>query len=207
MVRSLDSATQAAVRDRSRVWPANFVLIQAKDGGGDPVLFGFTDFGENKTLTVVDGLTGNSVSRAYDGDNGPVVSIDPMPFRIGLEVSTTQVRLNPLHPAVEQMARGHDIRNAPVQIHRAYLNAGGVPVAAPRCRRVGFVNRADFDTAAVGGQSFHLLHVVSNTRELTRVSNLMWSDESQKQRSGDRMFRYNAIAGDVPYWWGEEKGK
>lgn len=205
MVRSLDAATQTAVRDKSRLWRANLVLVTAKDMvTGDPVLFGFTDYGDNITLNIVDAVTGGTVSRSYIGDNAPILSIDPMPYKVGLEVDTTQVVLNPLHPQVELMARGHDIRNAPVQIHRAWLDEGGTPVAAPRARRVGQVNGAPFETGAVGGQSRLVLRIVSHTRELTRTSLLRWSDESQRQRSDDRFMRYTGISEDVPVWWGEE---
>lgn len=205
MVRALDSATQDAVRDTRRLWRANLVLVTAKPiGGGSPVLFGFTDYGDNISLDIVDAVTGGTVNRSYVGDNAPVLGIDPMPYKTGLDVDTTQVELNPLHPQVELMARGHDIRNAPVQIHRAWLDEGGTPVAAPRARRVGQVNGAPFETGAVGGQSRLVLRIVSHTRELTRTSLLRWSDESQRLRSDDRFMRYTGITEDVPVWWGEE---
>lgn len=208
MPKSLDVATQTAIRDRSRIIPRNFVLFTVTDGEGEPVLFGFTDYGEDVTLNVVDGITGGTVSRAYFGDHAPIQSMDPIPMKIGLEVDTVQVVLNPLHPAVQEMYRGHDMRNAPVQIHRAYLDPESMlPVANPRCRRLGFVNGAPEEIARAGGTSRLNVEVVSVTRELTRTNPAKRSDEAQRLRSGDRFRRYTGTAGKWPIWWGEARSE
>jgi hypothetical protein len=201
MVRVLDVDTQAAVRDRVAIIPRNFVLVTK---GADS--WGFTDFGEDVTLNVIDGETGLSVSRTYYGDNAPIVSMDSMPLKIGLEVDTTQVVLSSLHTAVEDMVRGHDVRGATVQIHRAYLSrVSMLPVAAPRIRRLGRLNGAPIDTPAAGGNGSVTLQVVSHTRELTRTNPAKRSDEQQRLRSGDRFRRYSGTAGKWEIWWGEAK--
>lgn len=207
MVKSLDAATQSAVRARSRVWPCDFVHIIAKDGAGDLVPFGFTTFGTNITTNVIDGDTGDTVSHDYYGDNGPLMDMDPVPLKIGMEIDTTQVVLNILHPVVETMYRGNDIRGAAVQFHRGYLDLdSGLLKAPPRIRRLGFVNRAGEQMAAAGQTSKLTLKVVSVARELTITSQLKWSDASQSLRSGDRMCRYVGNTALVPFWWGEESG-
>ena len=107
MVRVLDVATQTAVRDRSRVIIRNFVLATVKDLDDDSdEVFGFTDFGEDVILNVIDGETGSSTSRTYAGDGGPLLRMDPVPLKIGLEVDTTQIVLSQIHAAVQSMARG-----------------------------------------------------------------------------------------------------
>lgn len=199
MVRVLDVDTQAAVRDRAAVISRNFVLVTK---GSDR--WGFTDYGEDVTLNIVDGETGSTVSRAYFGDNAPIVSIDPMPLKIGLEVDTTEIVLGQLHPAVLDMVRGHDIRGAQVQVHRAYLSrVSMLPVAAPRIRRLGQVNGAPIETPAPGGFGSVTLQVVSHTRELTRTNPAKRSDEQQRLRDGDRFRRYSGTAGKWEIWWGE----
>jgi hypothetical protein len=148
------------------------------------------------------------VNRSYAGDSAPLVALDPIPMKIGLEVDTTQVIFNPLHPAVLLMHRGHDCRNAPVQIHRAYLSAVSMlPVALPRCRGLGFVNAAPEEIAGPDGQSKLRIGVVSVTRELTRTNPAKRSDETQRLRSGDRFRRYSGTAYQWPIWWGEAKAK
>lgn len=204
-MKSLDVDTQNAIRDRNHIVIRDFVLLTVKDGAGSPVNFGFTTYGDDVTLNIVDGLTGGVVSRAYYGDNAPIVSIDPIPMKIGLEIDTVQVLLNTLHPVVQTMYRGHDCRNAAVQIHRAYLSrASMLPVANPRCRRLGWVNKAPEE---LSDEAVLRLEIVSVTRELTRINGAKRSDEAQKLRSGDRFRRYSGTAHNWPIWWGEAKPK
>lgn len=207
MVRVLDVATQAAVRDRSRVIPRNFVLVWAKPiGGGGEVPFGFTDMGEDVTVNIVNGETGAVENHTFYGDNAPIQKMDPIPLKIGLEVDTTQVVLNHLHPVVQLMTRGHDIRNARVQIHRGYLDPQStLLVANPRCRRMGQVNGNPTRTGAAGGEGDTTLRIVSHTRELTRINTAKRSDETQRLRQGDRFRRYSGIAGKIEIFWGDNK--
>jgi hypothetical protein len=206
MTRALDVATQTAIRDRSRILPRNFVLVSAKSlVDGSIVLFGFTDYGEDVIVNVVDGETGSTVSRTYSGDNSPILRMDPMPIKIGLEVDTTQVVLSQIHPAVQDMVRGHDVRNAKVQIHRGYLDPNSMLlVAPPRIRRLGQVNGAPILTPEAGSEGSITLKVVSNTREMTRTNSALKSDETQRLRSGDRFRRYSSVV-KWNYWWGEAK--
>jgi len=210
MVKTLDVATQAAIRDRSRVIPRNFMVVLAKPlGGGEPVPFGFTDFGEDVLVNVIDGETGQTVGHTYYGDSAPIAKMDQIPLKIGLEVNNVQVELNPLHPVVQLMARGHDLRNVKVQIHRGYLSPESMLlVAPPRIRFLGQVNGAPERTAAVGGQSVRTLRLVSHTRELTRTNPAKRSDETQRLRGGDRFRRYSGVAGlwRRTIWWGEKGG-
>jgi hypothetical protein len=184
------------------VIPRNFVLVTKGEDS-----WGFTDYGEDVILNIVDGETGGTVSRSYYGDNAPIVSMDPMPLKIGLEVDTTEIVLGQLHPAVLDMVRGHDIRGAQVQVHRAYLSrVSMLPVAAPRIRRLGQVNGAPIETPAAGGFGSVTLQVVSHTRELTRINPAKRSDEQQRLRSDDRFRRYSGTAGKWEVWWGEARG-
>lgn len=207
MVRVLDVETQTAIRDRRAVLPRNFVLVTAKTLTlGDPVIFGFTDFGEDVITNIVDGRTGAVVSHTFYGDNKPIVEMDSIPLRIGLEIATTQIILNPLHPVVAEMARGHELRNAPVQVHRGWLSAESqLLVANPRSRRLGWVNGAPISTAATGGSSKLTLKVASHTRELTQTNPTKRSHESQQLRGGDQARKYNGTAHAWQSFWGEAK--
>jgi hypothetical protein len=204
MVRFLDAATQMAVRDRSRVLPRNFVSIWV-----GPVHFGFTDFGEDVSASVINGETGIAETRIYAGDNAPIQDIDPIPLKIGIEVDTTQIKLNPLHPVVQVMARADEaaLRVAKVQIFRGYLDPDSMLLMAPpRCRRLGQVNGAPETVASVGGQSVRTIKVVSHTRELTRINPAKKSDETYRLRGGDAIGRYAGTAGQWGIFWGENKG-
>ena len=206
-MKTLDLDTQGAIRDRNSVVVRDFVLITVKDGEGAPVNFGFTSYGEDVTLNIVDGFTGSVVGRTYYGDSAPIVRIDPIPAKIGLEVDTVRIALNALHPAVQTMFRGHDCRNAPVQVHRAYLSRDSMlPVAYPRCRRLGWINGAPEEIPGAGSDGATIsLEIVSVTRELTRTNGAKRSDAVQRLRDGDRFRRYSGTAHRWPIWWGEAK--
>lgn len=205
-MRTLDVDTQTAIRNKNGIAIRNFVLIDAKDDDNDLIRFGFTDYGEDVTLNIVDGRTQSVVSRSYYGDYGPLIGIDPIPLKIGLEIPTIQIGLSQLHVHVQDMVRNHTIRNVQIQVHRAYLSLDSMlPVANPRCRFLGLVNGAPIETPEAGSEGSVTIRAVSHTRELTRTNPAKRSDETQKLRSNDRFRRYGSVAGEWDIFWGEEK--
>lgn len=207
-MRTLDAPTQAAIRDRKGEVHREFVHFVVKNlTTGAPVEFGFTNYGEDVSVTVVDGETLAPVVRTYYGDNSPILRIDPVPYRIGLQVDTTTLDLSPIHPIVEQMVRGHNCRGATVQIHRGYFSLSSMGlVANPLCRRLGLINGLPMLTPAIGGQGSMSIKVVSHTRELTKFNPAKRSDAQQKLRSGDRFRKYVGVAHRVEFHWGEVDG-
>lgn len=203
MVRVLGVAAQGAIRNPSAIMPVDFVYILCRDA----YAAGYWGYPETVATNVIDGETGATVSRTFDGD-GALLQVDPIPMRIGLEVRTISVVLSQIHPGVQTLVRGHDTRNAKVQIYRGFFDpATFLLVEEPRRRWLGQVNHAPIATPSVGDEGSIALDVVSHTRELTRVNTAMKSDETQKLRSGDRFRRYSGVAATWPFWWGEEKGK
>jgi hypothetical protein len=208
MVRILDAATQGAVRDRSRVIPRDFVLFTLSEGA-TVTRYGFTNVGDDVAVNVVINGAGTVQSHTFYGDNAPLASLDRIPLKIGLEVDTIQVVLNPLHPVVQLMARTNEaaLRTARVQIFRGYLDPNSMLlVANPRSRFLGMVNTAPEKVAGVGGQSIRTINVRSHTQEMTRTSPAKKSDETYKLRSGDRFGQYGGTAGKWELWWGEVRG-
>jgi hypothetical protein len=208
MVRILDAATQGAVRDRSRVIPRDFVLFTLTNGA-TVTRYGFTNVGDDVAVNVVINGAGAVESHTFYGDNAPLASLDRIPLKIGMEVDTIQVVLNPLHPIVQLMARTNEaeLRTARVQIFRGYLDPNSMLlVANPRSRFLGMVNTAPEKVAGVGGQSIRTINVRSHTQEMTRTSPAKKSDETYKLRSGDRIGQYGGTAGKWELWWGEVRG-
>ena len=206
MVRVLDAATQGAIRNRNAIVPRNFVVITAKNRlTGEPVLHGFWDDAETVTTNIVSGEDGAVVSRTFHGD-AAILKLDPIPMRIGLEVRTIQLVLNPLHAGVAALLRGDEPRGGKVEIYRGLLDpATMLLLAEPRIRFLGKINGAPIETPAAGGEARATLRIVSHTRELTRTNPAKKGDETQRLRSGDRFRRYTGVAGEWPIWWGEEK--
>lgn len=205
-MRDIDLATQLAIRDRNKIIIRNLVTIAAEDSEGDIVRFGFTDWGEDIAINIIDGRTQAVVNRSYYGDNGPLLSIDPIPMQINIEIVTVQVSLSQINSAVNDMVRNHLIRGKEIQIHRAYLDAESMlPVANPRCRLLGIVNGAPVATPEADNVGAVTLRAVSHTRELTRINSALRSDETQRLRDGDRIRKYGGVAQEWEIFWGEEK--
>jgi len=208
MVRPLDAATQGAVRNRSAIVPRDFVLFTLTSGE-TVTRYGFTNVGEDVAVNVVINGAGAVENHTFYGDNSPIQAIDAVPLKVGLEVDTIQVRLNPIHPVVQLLARDDEtaLRVARVQIFRGYLDPNSMLlVANPRSRFLGQVNTAPERVAAVGGQSVRTINVRSHTQEMTRTNSAKKSDETYKLRSGDRFGQYAGTAGNWELWWGEVKG-
>lgn len=209
MVKTLDVATQTAIRDPSRIIIRNFVLIDAKSlSSGSVVRFGFTDYGEDVNLNIIDGRTLLSVNRTFYGDEAPLLSIDPIPLQMNLEIPTSQVVLSQIDARVLDMVHNHLIRGVQAQIHRAYLDPDSMqPVAPPRCRLLGIVNGAPIETPSTDSAGSVTLRVTSHTRELTRTNSAKRSHESQKNRSGDNFRKYSSTAAQWEIFWGEKNAK
>jgi hypothetical protein len=206
MVRVLDVATQGAIRNPNAIVPRDFVVITAKHRTtGAPQVHGFWNDGDTVTTNVVSGEDDTIVSHTFQGD-GAILSCDPIPMRIGLEVRTIQMVMSPLHGAVKALLRTDDPRFGKVEIYRGYLDPLTMVLASePRIRFLGRINGAPIDTPAAGGEARAVLKIVSHTRELTRTNPAKKSDEEQRKRDGDRFRRYTGVAGEWPIWWGEEK--
>ncbi|WP_152565765.1 hypothetical protein [Devosia riboflavina] len=171
--------------------------------------YGFTNVGEDVAVNVVTNGAGTVENYTFYGDNAPIQAIDAIPLKVGLEVDTIQVRLNPIHPIVKLLARADEtaLRVARVQIFRGYLDPDSMLlVANPRSRFVGQVNTAPETVAGPGGESIRTINVRSHTQEMTRTNSAKKSDETYRLRSGDRFGQYAGTAGNWELWWGEVKG-
>lgn len=205
-MRSIDSGTYNALVNapENGLVERDLVWITAKTQAGGSAGYGFWNDLDTVTVSVIDPATGVTVNRDFTGD-GSIIAIDRIPLTSDLTVRTITVTLSPLHKTVEQMVRGNDVRNAPVIVYRLLFDpATHSPVGAAIPHFVGFVNKAPIGTPKVGEEASIELSVVSVIRELTKTNPAKKSDETQRRRSGDRMYRYLGTA-DVPIFWGRER--
>jgi hypothetical protein len=208
MRSDVDTATAdalAAAPD-SGIVPRQFVWITAKDRTtGDAVSMGFWNGLDSVTLNVIDGQTGNEVSRTYIG-GGTLLSIGSIPLAIGLDVRSFSVVLSQINPDVADAVRDNDPRLAPIEIHRGLLDTTSrLLIAAPRLHSRGKVDTVQFQTPKPGSEGGITLSCTSISSELTRVNPAKRSDEHSKLRSGDRFYRYAGVAGSWNFWWGEQR--
>jgi hypothetical protein len=205
-MRSVDSATAAAIQSRRGHIPRYFVWIEGKNRtSGALETMGLWNGEDTVEVTVVNPDTGLPVTRTYHA-GGSLLNMDPIPAVSDLSVRTIQVGLSQINAAVQQAIRGYDPRLGKVQIHRGLFDLDTrALVANPVPLFDGQVNGAPIETPAAGEEGGIALDIVSHTRVLTRTNAAKRSDETQKLRSGDRFRRYSGVAGQWDFFWGEEK--
>lgn len=195
-VALLNAAPEAGISVR------DFVYFRTVLG---PFVYGFyNDIDPTISVAVIDGQTGSTVTREYQGA-GALHSISDIPLTVGLNVRTVTVNLSNIHPTVQEMVRGRDLRNAWVEIHRGLVDpATGRLVDPPMLHFMGTVNEANPRRPAVGGSGGIAITVTSITNELTRTNPALFSDVTLSRRSGDRFGRYLDIMGDKKLHWGAD---
>ena len=206
-MRDLDPAVLDAIV-RREVMARDLLWITVRDFDDGTVHdFGFSTFVRNLEIPVVDGRTGATVARVFTGVSG-AFKVGSIALTADITVRTVDVDLPAIDATVAEMLRAYDVRNAPVQIYRAYLNPDTRSLlAAAKARFVGFVNKAPITTPAAGGTGSARLSCVSTTRELTRASTDVCSHESQLARSGgaDDFYIDTAVVGDWELFWGKAR--
>jgi len=189
--------------------PRDFLWITARNRAtGAPVTWGaWSDVG-TVSADVIDPASGATVTRTYEG-GGAVIAIGNVQLVTGLTVQAVEISLSQLDAGAQQAVRGHDVRRAPVELHRGFLDPDTHRLVAPAVPRfVGFVDEAPITTPVEGGFGEIRLVCASQTQELTRSSTAKRSDADQRRRNAsDGFFRHAATVGTWKIWWGQEAGE
>jgi hypothetical protein len=201
---ALDSNTIAALESGSLVL-RDFLVIQGKDGSGDPATFAFWTGEDDVSANVVSAQDGGTDSRDFVGGGSmPPDGVPTIVDTIGIEVRTLDLELSQLHPSVLDMVNGNNIRHAVAELFRGLFNPATMAlVSTPFARWLGRVDTAPRTNAAVGASGSQKLSLASDAVDLTRTSPELKSDESQKLRSSDRFFQYADTAGEYERRWGQ----
>lgn len=207
-MRALDAAEISAIQARTVV-AREFLWVTARNRDtGAPESRGLWNEVFDATVQVRDGRTGAIESRAFHGVGG-ALAIGPVPLTSDITVRTVEIALPHIDDVVELLVRGFDVRGAPMQAYRGYLDPATRALVAPaKARFVGYVDGAPIVTPAEGGEGSVTINCVSTTRELTRTTPDVRSHESQLARTGGTDHFY-ADAGVVGQWemiWGLKDG-
>src|SRR5690606_16491331 len=117
----LDASEIAAIQSGA-VIARDFVWIEAKERiTGEPANSGYWTGAGNVTASVVDGKSGSTVSRVFYGME-ELIGISSIPLTSDLAVRRVEITLSQIAATVEQLVRGYDVRNAPIQIYRGYFS-------------------------------------------------------------------------------------
>ena len=200
----LEAPEIAAIQNRA-VFARDLIWFVARTlDGGTLVPYGFSTFVRNLNVAVRDGLTGATVERPFVGVGG-AFKVGTIPLSADIKVRSVDIELPAIDATVEAMLRGHDLRSAPVQIYRAYLDPDTrALLAAAKPRFVGLVDAAPIKTPKAGETGSARITCVSTTQELTRASTDVRSHESQLARSGgaDDFYIDTATVSEWEIHWG-----
>ena len=153
--------------------------------------------GDQDASFVVDGQ-----ARTYQG-GGAIGEIDPIMMQSGLVVRYQRLTLAALHPGVALFLRGHDPFRAPAELHRAFFDpATDALIASPRRMWKGLVFHSPIATPPIGGAATAEISLTSAAEQLTHGLTTTRSDVAQKQRGGDRLYKYKDVTGPAKYSWG-----
>ncbi len=206
-MRSLEAAEIAAIQARTVV-ARDFLWVTAKDRTtGALTSTGYWNDHGTVTVSVVDGRTGATESRDFYGA-GMALSIGSIPLTADITVRQVDITLPHIDSIVQELVRGTDVRNAPMQLYRGYFDPTTRSlVAAAKPRFVGYIDTSPIVTPKENDEGSLTFTCVSTTRELTRTSTESRSHESQLARaSGDAFYHDTAVVGDWQIFWGQKQG-
>lgn len=194
---ALAAAPHHGLAPRQFVW----MTVRRRDNG-NLVSFGLWSGSVPVTLDVVSGDTGLLVTRTYEP--GALASVENVRLTIGLQIKPWSFSLNKNHPRVKLALREYDPRLGAVEYHRVPLSmASRRPVAPPRCRFIGQIDRTEFTRPAANGEGGVVVSCIGATAELTRTNPAKRSLESTQRRAGDEHSRYAATCHEWDIKWGE----
>lgn len=208
MVKQVDSNTSNYLHARKGVIPRSFVWIRGKNlTTGATETLGLWNGEDTVDVSVISGETGLPVTRTYHA-GASLLRVDPITRTPELEVRTLRVGLSQVSEAVQLAVRGYDIRNAPIEVHEGFLDHDTHKlIAEPTIDFVGSVNGTPITTPPAGEDGNITLNCVSHSRMLTRTNPAKKSHETQRRRSDDQFRKYNTVANQWQYWWGEREGE
>jgi hypothetical protein len=152
--------------------------------------------------------TGATALRTYYRA-GALLSVDDIPLTNDLTVRSFDVKLSQLDQATIDLVRGYDMKLARLEVHRGLFDPGTNKLVAPLFpRALAIVDDCAILDPAEKNDGQVTLSCVSDTRELTRSNSDVRSDASQQNRhTGDRFYKYTAVAGSWQVFWGTKRGK
>ncbi|PWE29961.1 hypothetical protein DDZ14_16090 [Maritimibacter sp. 55A14] len=127
-------------------------------------------------------------------------------YQSGTQVQRQKLKLAAIAPEVEQALKIYEPRLAPVEIHRAILDADTRQlIGAPHRVFAGTLEQLKTTRPKPGEQGGVAATLASAMRRLTLRLSTTKSDEAQRRRGDDRFYRYADVSGNYVTIWGEKK--
>jgi hypothetical protein len=151
---------------------------------------------------VINPRTGLTVSRDFQGAGG-LVQMSQIPMTSNLTVQTVTIAMSQISNA-NDLLRQYDLKQARVEVYRGLFAPASLVQLAPAFPRfVGYVDGAEVNTPAEGGEGGIELTCVSHSQEMSRYNPATRSDAYQQHRApGDTFSRHAASVGTWELQWG-----
>ncbi|MEI4482238.1 MULTISPECIES: hypothetical protein [unclassified Phyllobacterium] len=206
-MRNISSGNLALLQAR-RLVARDFIWLKVRTLAGAPFAYGFWNDWGDISAPVLNPDTGLPNTRNFEG-SGSLIAIDNIPAVSNISVQNVNVALNQIDPAVENIARGYDMKQAGIEIYRGLFNPDTrLLVDSAFCRFVGFVDNVTITTPKENEAGSIELTCASHTQEMTRGNPDTRSTDSQKRRlSTDRFYEDVTTVGEKEFFWGAKQGK
>lgn len=201
-MRQLSPAAQSALEQRN-VTMRDFIWLEPRDRvTGGIIQYGmWSDLGWINA-EVINPRSGLTVSRSFEGVGG-LISVSQVPMTSNLTVQTVSIQASQI-ANTNDLLRGYDLKQARVEIYRGLFHAASLVQLAPAFARfVGYIDEANVNTPAEGGEGGIDLTAVSHSQEMSRYNPATRSDAYTRKRNPDDSFsRHAASVGTWELKWG-----
>lgn len=207
-MRNLSAENYAALQARELVARDFLWLVARNRSTGASFSYGFWSDVGDVSAPMLNPNTGLSETRNFEG-SGTLIQISDIPLVANLTVQTITVSVNQIDPAVENIVRGYDLKQARVEVYRGLFSPVSRQLVAPAINRfIGYVDQVEINTPKEGEEGGITLTCASHSHEFTRYNPSTRSHEDQKLRDPDDDFFVDAsTVGSWEHFWGQKSGK
>jgi len=207
-MRNLSAENYAALQARQLV-ARDFLWLVARDRStGANFSYGFWSDVGDVSAPILNPNTGLAETRNFEG-SGTLIQISDIPLVANLTVQTITISMNQIDPAVENIVRGYDLKQAQVEVYRGLFSPVSRQLVAPAVNRfIGYVDQVEIKTPKEGEEGGITLTCASHSHEFTRYNPSTRSHEDQKLRDpNDDFFVDASTVGEWEHFWGQKSGK
>ena len=199
-LNALIDAPKTGIKPRRFIW----VRAKTRDATPQPFNVGMWTGDRDVTITLKDGLTGNTVTRSYYGMGRKLIM--PTISRVSdLTIQTPTVKMSQLSLVTQILVRENNVRFAKVDVHEGLLHPRTKAfVSMPELVFIGEVDGDPIETPKAGETGSITLELVSDAiRLLTETNPATRSYQTYAQRSNDQFGKYSNTVANFDYSWGE----
>ncbi|UGX87129.1 hypothetical protein [Phyllobacterium meliloti] len=206
-MRNISSGNLALLQGRQLV-ARDFLWIVARSFDGSPYPYGFWSGVGDISAPVTNPDTGLPNTRNFEG-SGTLIQIGDVPQVANITVQNVTISMSQIDAGVANIVRGHDLKQARIEIYRGLFNPDTRQLVDPAFLRwIGFVDKVTIKTPKENDAGSVEIECASHTQEMTRGNPDRRANDSQRLRSAtDNFFEDVTTVGETEFFWGQKAGK